>query len=176
MFYIQACKPINNRTVDENDSKLMEAIETIFPMRTEAAIMVWNYVSIPLSYKYDISYMINDIIIVIQELVMKQEGILIINWLPDTFCSQWLIKWKEDIVEIHSRWYCVVGDIIDNLNRVSSISMNKWDFINEWERVFYNIGIALKECGYSHKNIEDIELFNKICSMFSGKGILYQII
>lgn len=76
MFYIQACNPINNRTVDENDSKLMEAIETIFPMRTEAAIMVWNYVSIPLSYKYDISYMINDIIIVIQELVMKQEGIL----------------------------------------------------------------------------------------------------
>lgn len=174
MFYIQASNPIYDSTIDENDRKLMEVIETIYPMRTESAIMVWNYISIPLSYKYDISYMINDIIKVLQELMTKQEGILKINWLPDTFRCQWLIKWKEDIIEVNSLWNSVVGDISDNLNRVPSISMNKWDFVNEWERVFYNIGLALKECGYNKENLEDMGRFNQICTMFTSRGILYQ--
>ncbi|MDF2872341.1 MAG: hypothetical protein K0R05_3916 [Anaerocolumna sp.] len=174
MFYIQACKPINNGVFDENDSKLMEAIETIYPMRTEAAIMVWNYINIPLSYKYDISYMINDIINILQALVKKQEGVLNINWLPDTFCTEWTVKWKNDIIEINTLWSCVVGNVIDNLNLVPSITMNKWDFINEWESVINNIKFDLIECGYNDRNLADMNQINKICSMFTGKGILYQ--
>lgn len=174
MFYIQACTPISNGSFDENDIRLAEAIETIFPMRTEAVIMVWNYISISLSYKYDISYMINDIIKLLQELIEKKEGKLKINWLPDTFSCQWNIKWYNDIVEVDSQWISVVGEIVDNLNKVPTIISNKWDFINEWERVFYYVNLNLEKCGYNDKKLVDMNQFSCINSMFKGKGILYQ--
>lgn len=174
MFYIQACNPVNNGEYDENDNKLMEAIETVFPMMTENAIMVWNYICIPLSYKYDISYMINDIIIILNNLMTKRDGVITNAWLPDTFYSKWIIKWEEDIIEINASWQNVVGDIIENLNREPNIKMNKWDFINEWERVFFNIKIALNNCGYNEENLKDMSKFIKLYSSFKNKGILYK--
>lgn len=51
--------------------------------------------------------------------------------------------------------------------------MNKWDFINEWERVFYNIRFTLTDCGYNNENLIDMRQFNQVYSMFTGTGILY---
>lgn len=174
MFYIQASNPVNNSEYDINDTKIMEAIETIFPMRTEMVIMVWNHICIPLSYKYDISYMVDDIINILKELVAKKEGCIKVNWLPDTFCCQWVVKWKENIVKISAIWNNVIGDILEPLNSNSDISMNKFDFINEWEQVFYNIKKALQECGYNDINLEDMSQLIQINSLFTNKGILYQ--
>lgn len=60
-FYILAGNPRVQSIENSDDKSLSEAIETVFPLNTEYAILSWNYISIPLSYKYDISYMIDDI-------------------------------------------------------------------------------------------------------------------
>ena len=57
-FYIQTSNPYIANKTNADDNKLSEAIESIFPMDTEELILFWNHVGIPLSYKYDISYMI----------------------------------------------------------------------------------------------------------------------
>ena len=56
-FYIQASNPraLKPSFIEEN---LSAAIESVFPMNTENAILFWNHIAIPLSYKYDISYMV----------------------------------------------------------------------------------------------------------------------
>ena len=60
-FCIQASNPRVQHKIDYEDSSLSDIIETIYPLYTEHAILTWNYISIPLSYKYDISYMIDDL-------------------------------------------------------------------------------------------------------------------
>lgn len=174
MFYIQASNPQNNGNFDEDDCKLMEAAETVFPMETEAAIMVWNYIYIPLSYKYDISYMIGDMIELIKEVANKKEGVKKLHWLPDTFASLWEVRWKEDTIEVNTTWSCVIGEIVNSLNRNSQITMNKWDFINEWKAVLCNVKDALLDCGYNETNLEDMYKIQEVLSLFTGDGRLYQ--
>ncbi|HHR2550667.1 TPA: hypothetical protein ACSY39_10840 [Listeria monocytogenes] len=54
-FFIQANTPQKTGVFESDDYDLSTAIETIFPMLTEDAILVWNHIYVPLSYKYDIS-------------------------------------------------------------------------------------------------------------------------
>ena len=61
-FYIQASNPRISYTVMPEDETLSDAVESAFLSDSENAILVWNYVNVPLSYKYDISYMIDDIL------------------------------------------------------------------------------------------------------------------
>ena len=54
-FLIQANSPECTMNFDKEDYNLATAIETIFPLMTENAILMWHHLCIPLSYKYDIS-------------------------------------------------------------------------------------------------------------------------
>ena len=57
-FYIQASNPRFIESISYEVESLSDAVESIFPLNTENAFLVWNYISVPLSYKYDISYML----------------------------------------------------------------------------------------------------------------------
>ena len=67
-FYIQTSNPYIINETNAYDNKLSEAIESVFPMNTEELILFWNHVGIPLSYKYDISYMIDDILMILKNM------------------------------------------------------------------------------------------------------------
>ena len=41
-FRIQAGRPRNNAEFSSDDTKVSEAIETIFPHMTEDALLIWN--------------------------------------------------------------------------------------------------------------------------------------
>lgn len=92
-FYIQASNPRTNSIANPNDKTLADAIETIFLLNTESAILMWNYISVPLSYKYDISYMIEDILLLLDALRSRENGEMTIHWLPDTFRCNWTVQW-----------------------------------------------------------------------------------
>lgn len=78
-FYIQASNPRVQHKMDCEDNSLSDIIETIYPLYTEHVILTWNYISIPLPYKYDISYMIDDMI----KLLMECKR-LILGWMAST--------------------------------------------------------------------------------------------
>ena len=61
-FYIQANNPRVLKEHDLEDKNISDAMETIFPLYTESAVMMWNHICVPLSYKYDISYMMDDML------------------------------------------------------------------------------------------------------------------
>ncbi|KAB1438069.1 hypothetical protein [Candidatus Galacturonibacter soehngenii] len=174
LFCIQASNPQVTEIYDSSVYDLSTAIESTFPMRTEKAIMVWNNIYIPLCYKYDISYMINDVIDMLKVLREKQEGKIVIHWLPDTFRSDWTIVWKDDTVDITSFWGNTVGNVSEMLNCQAIVSMNKIDFINEWKQLIYNILEGLNKCKYNENNLPDIRGLIDEYSLISGKGILYE--
>ena len=173
-FYIQAGNPKVQCTLDYEDDNLSNAIETIFPLYTENAILVWNYINIPLSYKYDISYMMNDIISLLSNLQKKKSGRKIVHWLPDTFRCDWFVSWEEGELEINSKWECTVGHLEKLLNEVPNLRLPINTFVNEWKEVLNNVVKGLKLCKYDVAKIEGIEVLLECYNDMKESGILYK--
>lgn len=173
-FYIQASNPRFQESTNLYDESLSDAIESAFPLNTENAILVWNYISIPLSYKYDISYMIEDILLLLNELQNKEKGELRISWLPDTFRSDWLIKWSAENMEIQSQWECTVGHLENILNQKPNMTLSKNSFISEWKRVLGIVITGLESCGYSEDKVQHMNQLIEQYKSINEEGQLYK--
>lgn len=174
IFCIQASNPRILNEKDEIDETLSSAIETIFPMMSEDAIMVWNNIHIPLSYKYDISYMMNDIVDMLNALRKNKTGQLKICWLPDTFRSDWILKWDNNKIYIEASWGDTLGELTNLLNNVPDIAMEKGDFIKEWKQLLSNVINGLKKCGYSEKKILEMTKLIREYDKIEDIGVLYK--
>ena len=161
-FHIQTSAPKIVTKHDIGDVTLADAIETIFPMQTEYAYMIWNHVHIPLSYKYDISYMVMDALALVDQVMSRETGHLAIDWLPDTFSASWNVSWDGFQVEIHSTWRNVIGDVKALLNARNYLSLAKDQFVAEWKPLFSLLASALQACGYS--NLQDYSYLSGIVS------------
>lgn len=172
-FYIQACNPRTLCTADSNDKTLADAIENAFPLKTEDAILIWNHISIPLSYKYDISYMMDDILMLLNMLQSREKGELTIHWLPDTFRCDWIVRWMADRLDIQSKWGNTVGNLQILLNEKSRISLKKEDFIKEWKSILHVVITGLIKCGYTVDRIKNMKQLIAQYGNINGSGILY---
>lgn len=94
---------------DAADDSLCAALETVFPLYTEDAIINWNHVYVPVSYKYDLSVMVDDVLQIIEALQSSPQGRLVNHWPSNTFAASWEIDWKDGMLKIHSEWTSVVG-------------------------------------------------------------------
>ena len=174
VFNLQVSNPHYNKKIDLEDESITEAMETIYPLFNEKAIMVWNNIYIPLCFKYDISVMIPDIIIMLKLLQQKESGEQVVIWPSDTFEALWDIKWNGDRVNITSSWKSVVGSLENILNENHEIQIAKNSFLSEWKMLLKKIVDAITEVGYEQKNLPDlIELIN-LESSITGYGELYK--
>lgn len=173
-FYIQANNPKTQYTADCNDNTLADAIESTFLLNTENAILMWNYIGIPLSYKYDISYMMEDILVLLNALQNTENGKLRICWLPDTFRCDWTIRWNMEKLDIQSHWENTVGHLEVLLNEKSYLSVKKDNFIKEWKSILGKVIVGLKNCGYEEKNIKGMKKLIQQYESINGNGMLYK--
>lgn len=173
-FYIQTGNPYIANGTNADDNKLSEAIESIFPMNTEELILFWNHVGIPLSYKYDISYMIDDILIILQRMQSEQKGELLIHWLPDTFRADWKLEWSREMISINANWENLKGDLQSVLVNSKKVEVLKKEFMSEWKMLLKILINALEKNGYNqrirHQYDNLVEVFNNI----EKYGVLYQ--
>lgn len=164
-FNIDACKPDNNSVFDKDDTKIAEAIYTIFPLKTENAILFWGEEQIELSYRYDFSIMIEDILEMILNLQSKTVGEWSVDWSSDTFATNWNLIWSERKLEITAVWreeFNAKNYLKDN----NIIKIDKYIFLNEWKGVLNALIFNLLECGYDDKSLIDmkflIDIYNTI--------------
>lgn len=172
-FYIQASNPIFSNEYNGEDEQLSEAIESSFILFTENAILMWNHIAIPLSYKYDISYMVNDILTLLNCLMSEQQGERTIHWLPDTFRCDWEIQWNKQKINISSHWESTVGHLETILNINSKISMTINEFMQEWKKILEIVIEGLKVCGYN-SDFPGIKRLMLVYDEIPSNGILYQ--
>jgi len=168
-FRIQASYPKNNTAFCIVDEKISEAIETIFPMMTEDAILIWGTSYIPLNYKYDISYMIEDIISMLKILRENQNGELKIDWPTSTFACQWLFAWHNKILTISSKWRSE-SRMSSNL---SDLEINVHEFTYEWKKVLEILIENLESCGYNIDNLKDMKMLCNEFHLIKSYGLLY---
>ncbi|AWM79933.1 hypothetical protein DKL61_05930 [Gammaproteobacteria bacterium ESL0073] len=128
IFSIQVSNPTYSTITNNDYDSIGDLLEDIFPLNTEQCIMFWNHVCIPLSYKYDISIILDDIIFIINEVSNNTNGYLEIDWPSNTFSAKWYISWDSVDLKINTKWYNIVGNIESILNNVNELAIKKIAF------------------------------------------------
>ena len=173
-FYIQANNPRVLKEHDLEDKNISDAMETIFPLYTESAVMMWNHICVPLSYKYDISYMMDDILDLLDDLLQVKEGRRGISLLPDTFRSDWDIVWGSGQIRIISHWESVTGNLEGLLNANNRVSLKIAEFISEWKQILYIVLKGLEDNGYMESGIVNLKRLKQQYNRIPNNGILYK--
>ena len=173
-FFIQAGNPVYSGRLDRNDITLADAIESTFLLETESAILMWNHIPIAISYKYDISYMIDDVIKMLDKLQNMDRGEMEIHWLPDTFRCNRKMKWESGQLEILSHWDCTIGCLEEILNVKANISLRVYDFLCEWKSILHVIIRGLEHSGYKEDIINGMTELKKQYYGIKQYGTLYR--
>jgi hypothetical protein len=138
-FMIQASDPQPSKFVSAEGLSLGEALETIFPLTTEFALLAWNDVYVPLTYKYDISIMIDDVIGMLNKIVSVEDGTATIYWPSNNFSSKWILSWNTSGLSIETVWESVIGGTESLLNRAPYLEIDKNEFLFAWKPLLRKI-------------------------------------
>ena len=173
-FGIQVSNPKVSGEKDPDDETLDECVETSFLLNTEMAIIRWLGVFIPLHYKYSISTMMPDIIMMLQLLMEKSNGKHEVTWPSSDFNATWVMSWQGNDLTIDARWNSVIGKTESILNDLDTLTISKSDFISEWKGLLGVVLGGLVECGYNETNVNGFESLEIVHSRINKAGLLYR--
>jgi hypothetical protein len=163
MFELQLNSPKILSINEEESMNLEDAIESAFPLKTENLVLIWNNISIPLTYKYDVSIMIFDFMRIISFLKEDDATRLEIHWASNTFATIWEINKKNNSVYIKTKWSNVIGGQIELLNNKNENILKINEFQNEIKKLLCFIKISIEKSSRNHKLIEDFEKLEICC-------------
>lgn len=172
-FKIQVSNPIRQNHIEDYAEDLSEAIESIFPLFTEDALILWNWVPTRVSYKYDLSVMIFDILELLDELLTHKQGSHRTFFASSSFRVEWLSKWTEETISISSHWDCVVGNYEDLLNSRSLLEISKTEFLAEWKALLKKVIETIDQTSIQIEEKQELEDLRRIEAAIPSFGILY---
>lgn len=173
-FRMQASRPTHRRANDTEDETLCDAIQSVFPLDTENAYMVWNGVHIPLNYKYTISFMIDDALLILEKLVAEESGEMSVQWPVQEFAASWQLRWEGHDLTVEADWGAVGGGCDTLLGQHSTLKVDKFMFAAEWKRVLGIVLRALLDSGYGEQQLPDLIRLQHVHESIRGAGVLYQ--
>lgn len=171
-FEIQAGNPSSILTPDERDEMLLGAIEGVFPFETERAVLVWNHVLIPLSYKYTFPYIIRDLTGLLEWLSSGVGGSRQVQWGSSEFFGTWKVECRAGLVEIEARWDAVSGGLERELNSRPRLQWPTVKFIREWKRPLKHVVFALCSAGYGSE-LPGLSALFELVKGIDAEGELY---
>lgn len=172
-FHIQVSNPVTCPIEEDNIESLGEVIEDLFPMDTEDAYICWNGISVALSYKYDISVIISDILYMLEEVTSLNSGNISVNWPSNTFRADWDISWVDDELMCKSNWESVSGSIEAILNEHSTVTTSTTSFINEWGSLLNHLSKHLMQAGAKISHLRDAKILARLQTKILNQGQLY---
>lgn len=173
-FVIQSSQPHSLGVADANDVSVSDAMQTVFPLETEHALMCFNSIYVPLTYKYDLSEMIQDVFSMTESIAMQACGSCVIDWPSNTFASRWSLAWGNGIIELQSEWRSVIGSTEALLEQKSALRVEISEFLAEWRRPLEVIREALDAAGYREIMPREIERIDNAISRIPRRGVLYR--
>ena len=173
-FVIQASHPraIAERSAD--DASLSDALQTVFPLYNEAAILVWNGVYVPLDYKYDLSVMIQDLLDLLSSILESPSGAKVVDWPSNTFAARWRVEWSGSMVSVRADWRTVVGGTEALLQARPEVSLSTSEFTSEWKMVLENAERALVGAGYQAEDLPELLRLRAVLAMIPEYGRCYR--
>ena len=161
MFRIEVRNPIVLVKPNMECEDLRDAIEEIFPMETEDAVIFWNGIPVLLSYKYDICILIDDILPMLESLQSNMSGQYSICFPSNSFRVDWEFEWQNGFLKIDSFWHEIKGDKAQ-LNKHAGLKIELSSFLTEWEPLLQKIISSLE---LSQVIIKDHKDFTRLCQI-----------
>ena len=152
---------------------MSDAMETVFPLYTENAFVFWHHIPISLSYKYDLSYMMDDLLALLRRLLCDAGGTYDVQWLPDTFRCSWHISWEYDRLMILAKWENLAGNVQTLLQSYPVVEISKQDFISEWKSILVLVAYSLHESGYRGDSLQGLATLEEMVERLGQWGVLY---
>lgn len=143
---------------DPRDTSLGEALESCFPDSVDGARLWWNGVSVPLSYKYDLSIIIHDVVALVRWLRTSTQGTFSICWPSNTFRTDWQLALAGGRVQITASWRSVSaqeGPLEDALNAAPVVEADQAALMNQWAALLRLAHHRLHDTGYTPEELED---------------------
>lgn len=175
IFFIQASNPNVVSNVEATETDLREAIEDIFELETEDAILNWNGVSIALSYKYDFSVIIDDLVEMLETIQSSSNGNHMVSWSSNTFLATWNLTWDKHLITCTATWNSISGNIEDVLTKTGNISLPVEEFLAEWKKPLERVIAGLKQAGYKPKSLVHLEKMEQLLTRLKHTGRLYSL-
>jgi hypothetical protein len=173
-FYIQASNPRASGAYNAEDTNLAEAVETAFPLNTESAVLVWHHLYIALSYKYDLSVIINDLVSMLTALMRPGPGTHEVQWASNTFLSRWTLRWNaENDLAVDAEWTSVVGVPEFVVQKAGGVCMPKEQFVAEWKELLSRVMTALTASGYEEAQVAGLAELRLVHDQIPRRGMLY---
>src|SRR5262245_32391183 len=170
-FVLQASAPHALKIRDSHVRTVADAVESVFPLETECAMMVWNWIHVPLGYRYDISLMIDDAVRLITRQMSTEQGNERICWPSNTFASTWDVEWSGGMTAIHALWESVVGDTEPLLRQRPDVRIQTADFLAEWKRPLETVADALTGAGYEVEQLSGMRELLNVIALIERPGI-----
>ncbi|TGE24562.1 hypothetical protein E5K00_04940 [Hymenobacter aquaticus] len=142
---------------DMNDTSLAEALESCFPQMNDGAVLLWNGVSVPLSYKFDLGIIIHDIIFLVQQLRTCSMGSFTICWPSNSFRVDWQVAVAAGRVQVTALWESVYAPV-DALNASPVVEADQVGFMAQWLALLRFANQALLDTGYTAGELDDYVL------------------
>jgi hypothetical protein len=172
-FEIQVCDPSIRRSVHEERQDLSSAILGMFPEYTEDAILLWNWVPIRINYNADLSVMMDDILMILENLLNSDRGCTRTYFGANTFRAEWLLTWAEGDIEINAKWESVAGSYEDTLNSRSVLKVKLDEFLCEWKALLRKVLVAVKLSGIRMADEKELARLVRVEAAIPKLGKLY---
>lgn len=173
-FVIQACTPALDEAAGREFEDLADAIQGLFVMETEDAILFWNWVPIRISYKYDLSVMIDDLLPLLSAMIGTEAGRKEVEWGSNTFRATWAVEWGAGQVRIVGQWDSVAGAYEALLNSRATVEIDRDVFLHEWKMPLRRIVEALGAVNPSITDHESLAALHRIEAAIAKPGSLYR--
>lgn len=175
IFSIQLSAPRTlNASVRDADS-LADVLQEIFAHECEDAYLNWNGVRIALNYKYDVSVIIGDVVLMLDSLTERPCGECVIEWPSSSFRASWHVRWSDGRLAISADWIRVTGGIEAALRSVPRLEISIDEFIAEWAELVRLLALRLA-CLELPGQLDGYAGFSKVARAMSGvsRGLLYR--
>lgn len=172
-FKIQACNPKTQNPAERRVEDLAAAIQAIFAADTEDAFLLWNGIPVRLSYKYDLSVLIDDLLPLLAKLLDSPTGAQQVYWASNTFQAEWALEWTADQVTIIATWDSVAGGYEDLLNQRNMLEVERKGFLREWRAVLRHVLDKVNKANLEIEDQSSIDLLRKIEAALPSVRSLY---
>jgi hypothetical protein len=163
-FYIESGRQQKPAFVefDELDESLCDAAQSTLSLDSEPMILVWNNVRVPIGYKYDFSFMLEDVVDLIVEGLSVEEGSKVINWPCNNFASSWYINWHSGRIAVTAEWRTVALGMELPLAASGPIELSLLEFMLQWLTPLAYVSCALHQAGYVHIKLSKFRILDEV--------------
>ena len=174
VFRVQASGPGTTGEHDPRDESLGDCMGTAFRSETEDLLVNWNGTRVPVSYKYTLSELMDDLLLLLEAILGAPAGTHDARWVCCEFRGTWRVEWDAGRLGIVADWRVAPGRIEDVLNRRPTVELATADFLAEWKRPLAIVLDALERCGCTPERCDGLTRLRRVHDSIAGTGRLYR--